>query len=132
MSNGHGWVDQQWLSQLAMYAIQRVGGLGLVGVAHVGLCAGAVAATTVATRRLGAAATSVMVILPPCAFLLLAGQFEVRTQAYAYPLFVAVLYLLAMDSRSPSPRVYWVLPLLILWANVHGSASLGAGLVALR
>ena len=41
-------------------------------------------------------------------------------------------YLLAADSRKPSPRVYWCLPILVLWANLHGTASLGAMLVALR
>jgi hypothetical protein len=132
LAQGRRWVDQQWLSQLAMYTVQRVGGLGLLGVVHVALTAGSVAAATVAARRLGASAASVILILPPCALLVLGGGFEVRTQAYAYPFFVAVLYLLSSDSRSPSRRIYWTLPLLVLWANLHGSASLGAGLVALR
>jgi len=129
---GRDWVDQQWLSQAAMYAVQRVGGLGLLGVVHVVLSAGAVAACAVVARRLGASAASVILILPVCALLVLGAGFEVRTQAYAYPLFVAVLFLLAADSRAPSNRVLWTLPVLVVWANVHGSASLGAGLVALR
>jgi hypothetical protein len=48
------------------------------------------------------------------------------------PLFVAVAYLLASDSRAPSRRVYWCLPILVLWGNLHGSVTLGALLVALR
>jgi hypothetical protein len=132
LSQGRTWVDQQWLSQLAMYTVQRVGGLGLLGVVHVALSGGAVAGAAAAARRLGASAASVILILPPCALLVLGAGFEVRTQAYAYPFFIAVLYLLARDSRSPSRQVYWTLPLLVVWANVHGSASLGAGLVALR
>jgi hypothetical protein len=130
--HGRDWVDQQWLSQAAMYVVQRIGGLGLLGVVHVALSAGSVAGCAVVARRLGASAASVTLIFPVCALLVLGAGFEVRTQAYAYPLFVAVLYLLAADSRAPSERVLWTLPLLVLWANVHGSASLGAGLVALR
>jgi hypothetical protein len=132
LAQGRRWVDQQWLSQLAMYTVERIGGLGLLGVVHVVLSAGAVAGAVVAARRLGASAASAILILPPCALLVLGAGFEVRTQAYALPLFVAVLYLLSRDSRAPTRQVYWVLPLLLLWANVHGSASLGAGLVALR
>ena len=48
------------------------------------------------------------------------------------PLFVGLVYLLARDSRTPSRRVYWCFPILILWANLHGTVTLGAGLVALR
>src|ERR1700685_4006113 len=29
LSQGHTWIDQQWLSQLAMYALYLLGGLGL-------------------------------------------------------------------------------------------------------
>jgi hypothetical protein len=43
-----------------------------------------------------------------------------------------MLWLLAADSRRPSRRVFLALPLLVLWANVHGTAFLGAGLIALR
>jgi hypothetical protein len=54
-----------------------------------------------------------------------------RPQSFAYPLFVAVLWLLVADSRAPSRRVFATLPILMLWANLHGSVLLGAGLVAL-
>jgi hypothetical protein len=54
-----------------------------------------------------------------------------RPQSLAYPLFVAVLWLLAADARRRSRRVLAVFPLLALWGNVHGSCLLGAGLVAL-
>src|SRR5919198_694541 len=42
------------------------------------------------------------------------------------------LGLLAADSRAPSRRVWWTLPLLVLWANLHGTVVLGAALVAWR
>src|SRR2546425_1806472 len=130
-SAGSAWIDQQWLSQLAMYGLWRLGGLGLVGVVHVALIASGVAGAAVTARGLGAGAQSVMRLLPLCLWAVIFGS-QVRTQAYAYPLFVATVYLLAADSRSPSRRVYWCLPLLVLWANLHGCAILGAGLVGLR
>ena len=55
-----------------------------------------------------------------------------RTQSFAYPLCAVVLLLLSFDSRRPSRRVYLVLPLLLLWGNLHGSAVLGAAMVSLR
>jgi hypothetical protein len=53
-----------------------------------------------------------------------------RPQSFAYPLFVAVLWLLLDDLRLQSRRVYLVLPLLVLWANLHGSVIVGSALVS--
>jgi hypothetical protein len=130
-AHGRPWVDQQWLAQLWMYWLYRVGGMALLGVVNVGLVTSAILAAIVASRRLGASTGSVIRVLPLAAVGVVASL-EVRTQPYAYPLAVAVMFLLAADSRRPSRTVYLCLPLLILWANVHGSATLGAGLVVLR
>jgi hypothetical protein len=130
MTTGRRWIDQQWLAQLFVFGLSRAGGLALVAVAHVALVMGSIGAALVLGRRLGTSARALGWLLGPCAFLVLLAP--VRTQPYAYPLFVATVYLLARDSRSPSSRVYWTLALLVLWANLHGSALLGAALVALR
>jgi hypothetical protein len=130
MTSGRRWIDEQWLSQLAIYGLFRLGGLPLVAVGHVALVVTSLYAAVAAGRRLGADRRTLALLLFPCALLVLLAP--VRTQPYAYPMFVATVYLLARDSRSPEARVYWTLPLLVLWANVHGSAVLGAGLVALR
>lgn len=130
-SAGSRWVDQQWLSQLTIYGLWRFGGLGLLGVVNASLTAAAVAGAVAAARRLGARASGLIWLLPLCLWPMLLTS-EVRPQPYAYPLFVVCVYLLASDSRTPSRRVYWCLPLLIVWANIHGSAILGASLVSLR
>ena len=127
---GDRWTDQQWLSQLASYAVYRLGGLGVLGLVNVVLIAGPVGAAVVAARRFGAPFRSVLVALPLCAILISPSR-AIRTQEFALPLFVATAYLLAADSRRRSRRVIWVLPMLVLWANLHGSATLGATLVLL-
>ena len=53
-----------------------------------------------------------------------------RAQTLALPLAVAVLWLLAEDTRIPPRRVLFVLPLLVCGRSLHGSVLLGAGLVA--
>ena len=131
LSAGSTWVDQQWLAQVAIYGLSRLGGLGLVGSFNVALVLCGLGGAAVAARRLGAAAESIMLLLPLSLWAVIFGA-QVRTQAWAYPLFVLVVYLLAADSRAPSRRTYLCLPLLMLWANLHGSVTLGVGLVALR
>src|SRR5262249_35531360 len=55
-----------------------------------------------------------------------------RVQTRPYILFALVALLLVTDELRPSARVYLVFPLLVIWANVHGSVILAAALVALR
>jgi hypothetical protein len=44
---------------------------------------------------------------------------------------VLTAWLLIVESRAPSRRIYLVFPLLVVWANVHGSVLFGAGLTML-
>jgi hypothetical protein len=131
LSSGIPWIDQQWLSQLATYGLYLLGGLGLVGLASMALIVFGVGGAVVGARRLGAPPRSVLLILPLCLWLM-GPSHEVRTQVFAMPLFVGLAYLLSSDSRAPSRRVYWCLPILVVWANLHGTVTLGAVLVALR
>jgi hypothetical protein len=131
IAKGRPWIDQQWLAQLGSYALYRVGGLGLLGVVNVTFLISGLGIAVATARKLGASTRDVLIPLMLCGWLLLPAT-EVRTQAFAVPLFALTVYMLAADSRRASRRVYWTLPILVLWANLHGSASLGAGLVALR
>jgi len=128
---GRDWIDQQWLGQLALYQIWSAGGLGLVGFVHVVIVIGTFAFALTVARRSGGSSRHValvglLAILPVG---LVAGN--IRTQTFALPLFVLVLWLLSRDSRAPSRHVFLTFPLLVLWANVHGSVIVGAGLVAM-
>ena len=98
---------------------------------HAALAVGGLAGAAALARRLGGSARSATWICIPVLVCYYPAAAVMRPQSFAYPLFVAVLWLLAADVRQPSRRVFAVFPLLVLWANVHGSALLGAGLVAL-
>ncbi len=132
MAYGVHWVDQQWLAQLAIYELWRVGGLALFAVVYVALTGAALALAIAAARSLGGLDRHVTAMLPFSAFFYLATAVSIRTQGFAYPLFVAVLWLLAAAAREPARRrVYFVFPLLVLWANLHGSVTLGVALAVI-
>jgi hypothetical protein len=129
LTHGASWIDQQWLSQLAIYGLDRAGGLALYCLVYVALAVGALGMAIAAGRRFGGTERHVLSVLPVAAFLYFAGALQVRTQGFAYPLFVATLWLLTNAVRGRGNRqVYAVFPLLILWGNMHGSATLGAGI----
>jgi hypothetical protein len=129
-SHGATWVDQQWFGQLVFYGIHAAGGLRLVLLVHgIVLVSAFTLALTFAVRTGGSARSGGLVGI--AALVAALPNSTVRTQAFAYVLFVGVFWLLASDARQRSRRVFLVLPLLVVWANVHGSAVLGAGLVIL-
>jgi hypothetical protein len=129
-SLGARWTDQQWLAQVVWYAVDQLGGLRLVGIAGALVVAATFASAMAASRLLGATARSTFLV----AFLALfvaPWSWQVRAQALALPLYVWTVWLAADHARRPSRRILTALPLLVVWANVHGSVLLGAAVVTL-
>ena len=52
-----------------------------------------------------------------------------RVQMFSLVLFCALAWLLRSQTRSPSRRIWLAVPLLALWANLHGVALLGLGVL---
>jgi hypothetical protein len=100
----------------------------LLGIAFVLLALGIAFATA---RAGGASSRSTFVV----GFLaILAGPWgwTLRAQTAALVSFAAALWLLVDASRNGTRRrTLLVLPLLVVWANLHGSVVLGAGLAML-
>jgi hypothetical protein len=130
-TQGVEWIDQQWLAQVGFYGLFTLGGIELALVAHVGLLIVGFASGLAAARSLGASTRSVCLVGLLCMFVAPWGL-QLRAQTFAIPLFVWLFWLLAADSRAPSRRVFLVLPILVLWANLHGTVVLAALLVAAR
>jgi hypothetical protein len=127
---GRVWVDQQWLAQLGLYGLWAIAGWAVALLAIVAMYTASFATLAGSARFGGASERSTALVVLPC-FLVGLSNTVFRAQVPAYVLFALVLALLRADGRRPSWRVYMVLPLLVIWANVHGSVVLGAGLVAL-
>ena len=130
MAHGVSWIDQQWLSQIVFYELFQAGGYRLILLVHVALIASAFGLALVAARLRGASPLSVFLVACACFFVAPWG-WQMRAQSFAPLLFVGVLWLLIADERAGSRRVFLVLPLLVVWANLHGSVALAAALVAL-
>jgi len=130
LSLGRRWTDQQWLSQLAWYGIARAGGIAAVALVGTLVVVLTYASAMAASRSLGASARSTFFVGLVAMF---AGPWgwQVRAQSLALPLFAWTLWLAATHVRRPSRAILLALPLLVVWANVHGSVLLGAIIVSL-
>jgi hypothetical protein len=128
---GRTWTDQQWLAQVAFYAAHELAGLRAVILLGITLVLLALALVTATARTSGASSRATFLI----GFLaVLAGPWgwTLRAQTTALPLYAGTLWLLVDASRrGVRRRTMLVLPILILWANLHGSVVLGALLVVL-
>lgn len=131
LAHGHRWTDQQWLAQLAFYALWRVGGVKLALLVHALLVTSGLAGTAAIARARGATARSVTWVAVPVFVAYFPVAAVLRTQSFAFPLFAATLWLVLADAKQPSRRVFATLPLLMLWANLHGSVLVGSMIVSL-
>jgi hypothetical protein len=131
LTTGREWIDQQWLGQLATYGIESLGGIRLLLAVNVALVVGGfIAAAAYARLRATAPTTALVLFLVLLPFLVTA--LNVRTQSFVYLPFVLVVAVLAGDRPLGWRSTAIILVSLVLWANVHGSALLAAGLIALR
>lgn len=129
-AGSHMYVDQQWLAELLSYEVWRIGGY----VALVGLSAGlfALGYGLLAAMLRRRASSAVVIAALSIAILGALSLTFVRAQLFVPPLFVSLLWLCLHDSGRQ--RLSWpvllVLPLLALWANLHGSVLIGAAIAS--
>jgi hypothetical protein len=128
---GEPWINQQWLAHWLYYEAWSVGGypgLALFSTALVALAFGLLTALLI--RR--GVAPQRAVVWALLAYAVCLGNTVIRAQSFAYPLFVAFIWLLIDDWHRPRLRWWFVafLPALALWGNLHGTALVTAALFA--
>ena len=129
-THGRTWIDQQWLAQLTYYGLHVAGGIRAVLIANTFFVVAAAAVAFSFARLRGASPRAIFliaVLLP----LVAPWALQVRAQAPAQLLFAATFGLLTQRGALTWARVGVVLGLLVLWANVHGTVVMGAGLAML-
>src|SRR5215218_8747860 len=125
--HGAPWITFEWLSEIiyaGAYAVAGWQGVLVVGAAAIALAFGLF--TFFLLRELSPTQTLLMVI---AAMILLAPHMLARPHVLVLPLMVtwAAALVRCMDREGPPP--YWALPLLVVWANLHGSVVLALGLI---
>jgi hypothetical protein len=129
-THGRTWQDQQWLAHLVSYGLYTLGGLPLVALVDTALLLTALGLAMLAAHALGGSATWIAAVASPVLLLLVPST--ARAQTFAMPLFALLIWLLARDARAPDRRIWLLVPLLVVWANLHGSVLLASALVLLR
>ncbi|MEO8026450.1 MAG: hypothetical protein ABI823_08250 [Bryobacteraceae bacterium] len=117
---GAPWFAWEWLSDVFFAELCRVSG-GLKGLV---LMAGVVLAATftLLLRSMAWRGVTVWIAFPVAMLGLGASSihFLARPHIFTLLFLVIALWMIEADRRSPSGRIWWLVPLTILWTNVHG------------
>ena len=125
---GQPWISTQWLAQVLYAGAYAVfGWSGLVVLAAAATSATFALLAKFLSRHLSESATLVII---PAALALTVPHLLARPHVLALPVMVAwVGGMIAAADRRGAPS-FWLLPLMALWANLHGGFVLGLLLVA--
>jgi hypothetical protein len=127
---GMPWTLHEWLSEVLMHLL--VTGIGVLPSLFVfGLIPGALLAIllfAVVRRDVALRPAALACVLAAWVFI---PYVTIRPQAISWLLMAAlVVFLWSLDGTKPR-RALWLVPLFILWANLHGLWVIGLGVVAL-
>jgi hypothetical protein len=121
----HDWANVPVLGELVFHWLEALGGDRALVAAQ----AFAVAATLVLLlrdmRAAGASDGARALVIVAIPFAAASALFVVRAQLFSLPLFALLVLLLRAEARSPSRRVWLVVPLVALWSNLHGAVLIG-------
>jgi hypothetical protein len=123
---GQPWVNHEWLSDVLMYSLYRAAGWAGLIVAF-----GAVIAASfllVFLRCAGRPYVAALITLWGAAAS--APAWGVRPQMLS--LLLASIFLLLLERSDQQPRLlWWTVPLLLVWVNLHAGFAMGIALLAL-
>lgn len=129
---GKPWIAHQWLAEVAMALLRRLGGWDALLVAAAG---GLALLFTWLFRRLVAAGVQGRwaVLLTALAVLTGAGSFHLRPLLLSMAFFAWTFAAIAdvEAGRAPIRRLGWLLPLFVLWVNCHGAVLGGIATLGL-
>jgi len=125
---GEPWISSSWLAQVLFAGAYDIAGwMGPVFLASATIAA----AFALMMRSLGRYVSPIYAcFVAIVAFKLSSFHFFARPHALAMPVMVAWVSGLVYASDSRKAPSWWLLPLMTLWTNLHGSFVFGLALVA--
>ncbi len=126
---GAPWIDIHWLFQLGLHGLYRLGGHDAVVVAKVALVWALLGIlATIGWRR---DAPVVTVFALGSMLLVACDRFMPRPELPSFVLLASVLALLDRDARREDAWVFAIVPLQIVWVNLHSLFALGIAICAM-
>ena len=113
-------VYQSWLSAVMLWLVFKAGGIPLTVLLVAALIGLTYALLWLMIREAGVG-PRLAAVLTVVAGISGSNNWGVRPQLFAYPLFLAVLWLLLKWTRREDKTLWLLIPLSLAWTNLHGS-----------
>lgn len=121
------WINLQWLYDLLLYAFWNLGGASLLVIVSASCF---VLTFAILAKHLGRFVGSItMTLLLGWVAMTVNERFLIRPEMATFPLLAAVQLVLTDGRRDPR-RLRWLVPLMLVWANMHSLFILGLGAIA--
>src|SRR3954468_15928312 len=117
----HDWVNVPVLGELVFHWLESLGGDRALVAAQAFAVAAMLALVLRDMRASGATDTACALVLTAIPFAAVSSLFVVRAQLFSLPLFALALLLVRGEARTPSRRIWLLVPLIALWSNLHGA-----------
>jgi hypothetical protein len=125
--NNREWVTHEWLSEIILYSLYRIGGLGLLALVFAGIITSAFGLAYIRSNSKPYIAGFVMLL----GAIASAPIWGVRPQMFSLLLFSIYLVLLEKYFQTKHTKYLIALPfLMLLWVNLHAGYALGLVLIA--
>jgi hypothetical protein len=122
---GYPWVDHEWLSEILIFGLYRAAGYAGLITAFAAL----IAVTFLLLFVRSPARPFVAGALTACGAIASAPSFGVRPQMLT--LLLACVFLFILEQSYLRPKLlWWMLPIMLLWVNLHAGYALGIVFIA--
>jgi hypothetical protein len=118
---GQPWITHEWLTEVILYAVYALTGQGGLILVFAGIITAAFALSYRQCDGRPYLASFVVVLAAVSS----AVTWGVRPQMLSLLLSAAFLYILHLNGKGNSKCLWLLPPLMVLWANLHGSFFLG-------
>jgi hypothetical protein len=126
----HLWLNHEWLSELVMGALYNhlnVFGLKLMKLG----CSALIIGFLAAAEGEAGAPTLIQFAILIAAAVSIAPQIQFRPQIFTFAMLAALIYILARDAYGRGARLWLAIPMLAVWANLHGGFIVGIAALAI-
>ena len=121
---GHYWNNHEWLSEVLLAAVfNHAGAFGLI-LLKLGCTAVVIIALAASLAETGSSTLVQFAVLVGSA-VVIKPQLQFRPQSFTFALLAVLIYLLTRDAYRRTGRLWLAIPILALWANLHGGFIMG-------
>lgn len=126
------WVYHEWLTGVVFYIIYKYTGPAGLQLLRYVLILITIYLVYVTALKKGGSPLAAVIALIPALLLVSFGYVPVRAQIFTYLFFIMTIFIIEDAKKTEKWSVlWWLLPVQILWCNLHGGFVAGLGMIGL-